>query len=115
MTDQFGAHIKARREALGYTEEMLAQAVGIQPWYLADIEDGKAKSSTELDTKILQALDSREGLRPKDRHTRARELYVEHLVDLLDESWEKFTAEINLLKADIMAKAEAIAKAREDQ
>jgi transcriptional regulator with XRE-family HTH domain len=38
----FGADMKQARQALGYTQKSLAEAIGIDPRYLANIENSEA-------------------------------------------------------------------------
>jgi len=50
----FGADMKQARQALGYTQKSLAEAIGIDPRYLANIENSGALPSLPIFHKIIK-------------------------------------------------------------
>jgi len=49
----FGADMKQARKTLGYTQKSLAEAIGIDPRYLANIENSGALPSLPIFYKIV--------------------------------------------------------------
>ena len=54
--DKVGDRIKARRLALGWTQEQFAEKAGISKGFLSDLETGTRNVSAEYLLKIAQAL-----------------------------------------------------------
>ena len=50
----FGADMKEARQALGYTQKSLAEAIGIDPRYLANIENSGALPSLPIFYEIVR-------------------------------------------------------------
>ena len=50
----FGADAKAARKALGFTQKSLAEAIGIDPRYLANIENSGALPSLPVFYEIIK-------------------------------------------------------------
>jgi transcriptional regulator with XRE-family HTH domain len=50
----FGADMKQARQALGYTQKSLAEAIGIDPRYLANIENSGALPSLPMFYEIVK-------------------------------------------------------------
>ena len=50
----FGADMKDARKALGYTQKSLAEAIGIDPRYLANIENSGALPSLPVFYEIIR-------------------------------------------------------------
>jgi transcriptional regulator with XRE-family HTH domain len=50
----FGADTKEARQALGYTQKSLAEAIGIDPRYLANIENSGALPSLPIFYEIVR-------------------------------------------------------------
>ena len=50
----FGADMKEARQALGYTQKALSEAIGIDPRYLANIENSGALPSLSIFYEIIR-------------------------------------------------------------
>ena len=55
-TNKLGGYLKARREALGFTQRELAHKFGVEPSHVAYIEIGQRKPSLKLIARIADVL-----------------------------------------------------------
>jgi transcriptional regulator with XRE-family HTH domain len=58
---EFGDRIRARRQALGLSQEALALRAGINRTYIASLEAGRRNPSLELISKLARALETDAG------------------------------------------------------
>lgn len=56
LLENLGKNIKKYRLQMGFTQEQLAEAVGIHPTYVGKLEGGKNNPSVKMMYKITQAL-----------------------------------------------------------
>jgi transcriptional regulator with XRE-family HTH domain len=54
--NRFGELLKTRRQALGFTQRLLADKLGVEPSHVAFIESGRRKPSLKLVARIADAL-----------------------------------------------------------
>jgi transcriptional regulator with XRE-family HTH domain len=52
----FGANVRARRKALGLTQEALADAVNLAPTYVGQIERGQRNPTLDVVERFARAL-----------------------------------------------------------
>ena len=56
IRDKIGSRIKSLRRAKGYSQEKLAEVIGISPKYLSSIERGQENPTLDLFIRLSQGL-----------------------------------------------------------
>ena len=99
-TNKLGEFLKARREALGFTQRELAAKFGVEPSHVAFIESGRRKPSLKLIARIADVL----GLDRQEllvlAHPEAKALLVEPAIKpsrKATPSWQRFIKDHALL------------------
>ena len=99
MKDRIGAAIRAKREVFGYTQEELAEEVGVSSSFIGQVERGDASPSIETLaslTRIL-AIDANEYFYDSaEINRRTKEIREFHLM------LEQLTPEMRKLSLDII-------------
>lgn len=82
---ELGKKIKEARNSKGYTQEVLAEKVGIGPIYLGEIERGLKMPSLKVFIKIVEALDISADYILRDELPSGRDYVFDELTEKLSE------------------------------
>ena len=56
LSKAFGIAVRARRQALGYSQEILAERAGLHPTYISMVERGARNPTLDVAARVARAL-----------------------------------------------------------